>query len=322
MFPEFLQNDLYVSGESYAGVYVPYLVWQIHQWNQKAKLDSTGQTQIYPVKGFMVGNGATNWNYDADANYAETFGYYNVIPQSLMETYLDNNCHNYWSDVKPPTNNTNCSDAYNQMMEYVDGLNIYDLFRKNYDISGILKSGNRLESTMVNGQKKTYKVGYTMQEYTPWVKRLHKEGVSHPILGAYTTSYLNREDVRTALNIPADVQAWEECTGVITYNTFIEGSEWIYPVLKAYGYKLMHYSGDTDGAVGTLGTKKWIAGLNFDVTGEWRQWHTDGDVSGFQIDYDNFKFVTVHGVGHMAPQWKRKDVTQLISKYIHNELIN
>ncbi len=32
-FPEFLDNDLYVSGESYAGLYVPYLTWQIHQSN-------------------------------------------------------------------------------------------------------------------------------------------------------------------------------------------------------------------------------------------------------------------------------------------------
>jgi len=58
-----------------------------------------------------------------------------------------------------------------------------------------------------------------------------------------------------------------------------EGSYWIYIQLKGK-YRMLKYSGDTDGAVPTLGTKQWISRLNWPITEIWRQWFTDGQVSG------------------------------------------
>ena len=36
-FPEYLDNELWLSGESYAGIYVPYLAWTIYENNEMAK---------------------------------------------------------------------------------------------------------------------------------------------------------------------------------------------------------------------------------------------------------------------------------------------
>lgn len=57
-FPEFFKNDLYLAGESYAGIYVPWLALKIDQYNeQETKND-------FNLKGFMVGNGCTDWSID------------------------------------------------------------------------------------------------------------------------------------------------------------------------------------------------------------------------------------------------------------------
>lgn len=86
-----------------------------------------------------------------------------------------------------------------------------------------------------------------------------------------------------------------------------------------YGYKILFFSGDTDGAVPTYGSRQWIKQLNLKVKNAWRPWITDGQVSGFVVNYEGLDFATVHGAGHMAPQWKRKDVTKMFTNWIHGE---
>lgn len=68
-FPEFQQNELYISGESYAGVYVPYLAYYLYQHNLS---NADDDTVFKPnLKGFAVGNGVTNWTYDTTAAYID-----------------------------------------------------------------------------------------------------------------------------------------------------------------------------------------------------------------------------------------------------------
>ena len=80
----------------------------------------------------------------------------------------------------------------------------------------------------------------------------------------------------------------------------------------------MFYSGDTDGAVNTYGTKRWIEELNWPVKTAWKPYMTDGQVSGYVTQYEGLDFVTVKGVGHMAPQWAKKPTQQMITNWVHN----
>lgn len=53
-YPQFQNNDFYVTGESYAGYYVPTLAKQILDRNRN------GYTPKINIKGFMIGNGISD----------------------------------------------------------------------------------------------------------------------------------------------------------------------------------------------------------------------------------------------------------------------
>lgn len=92
-----------------------------------------------------------------------------------------------------------------------------------------------------------------MKEYTPFAKHIKQE--ENPVvLGDFVSDYMNRPDVRTALHIPETAPAWDMCSTTLGYNLQTEASMWIYEVLNGK-IKMMFYSGDTDGAVPTYGSK-------------------------------------------------------------------
>jgi carboxypeptidase C (cathepsin A) len=179
-----------------------------------------------------------------------------------------------------------------------------------------LKGEDRYKSVMIGGQEKRYKRGYTVAEYTPWLKHFVKDD---RVMGDILSEYINSAEVRKALNIQGN-QHWDVCWDAShTYNFADKASQWIYPIMKEAGVRMVFYSGDTDGAVPTWGTKQWIHQLNWNTTEEWRPWTTDGQVTGYIEKYEGLDFVTVKGVGHMAPQWAPKAVSQFFTRWIQGK---
>ena len=77
---------MFITGESYGGIYVPYLAWRIIH-------DST---QKFNLKGIIVGNGATDFKYDVSPVFPELVHGLNLIPTSLYNEYNANNCTAYF----------------------------------------------------------------------------------------------------------------------------------------------------------------------------------------------------------------------------------
>lgn len=84
----------------------------------------------------------------------------------------------------------------------------------------------------------------------------------------------------------------------------------------------MVYSGTTDGAVPTRGTKQWISETGLTITEEWRPYFFNGQLAGhLERREKDFTFATVHGTGHMAPQWKRGETYHMIFGWLFNRTI-
>ena len=132
-------------------------------------------------------------------------------------------------------------------------------------------------------------------------------------------AYFNREEVRTALHIVPEAKKWDYCSDNTTgfyYTPLKEASQDIYVWLKPKGLKILKYSGDTDGAVPTYGTQQWIRELNWEVKDKWHAFTVGEQAGGYVEVRDGLTFVTVHGAGHMAPQWRRAPTYKVIFNFI------
>ena len=90
----------------------------------------------------------------------------------------------------------------------------------------------------------------------------------------------------------------------------------LYPELINSGLKIRIYSGDTDTAVATAGTRQWIKKLNMTRTHEWSEWTVGNQIAGFYENYGNFTFMTIKGSGHMCIQWKRPQGFHMFSTFL------
>jgi len=118
-FPTLFQNDLYLAGESYAGVYVPYLAFAIDQFNFNPK---TKPAQRIRLKGFMVGNGVTDYSVDLTPAQIDSFYYHNFYSPQTYAQFQTACAKNY--------TNKDCLNLQNKIFDgLLANLNIYDFYR-------------------------------------------------------------------------------------------------------------------------------------------------------------------------------------------------
>lgn len=126
---------------------MPYLAWQVYQNNLQAEFDPT--LPKINIAGTMVGNGATDWDFDSTPTFPQTVAGFSIIPQRLNDAWLDNGCHEYFRNVFPKEGPKICQTTMNEIETLTGGLNWYDLYRKNDPNSLLQGSKSRYATQLV-----------------------------------------------------------------------------------------------------------------------------------------------------------------------------
>eukprot|EP00828_Plagiopyla_frontata_P030277 TRINITY_DN393_c0_g1_i1.p1 TRINITY_DN393_c0_g1~~TRINITY_DN393_c0_g1_i1.p1 ORF type:complete len:511 (+),score=27.68 TRINITY_DN393_c0_g1_i1:78-1610(+) len=325
-------NDFYILGESYAGVYVPSLAYEIDQFNSNPQ-----NTKKFPLKGFSTGNGCTHPAFQCQMQNQQQWPQLRQlyeqgkVSEDMFQNYMETCFLN--GDITAGQNTDDCYTLMNTILQSAGCnynanppfINWYDIYRAcepennngvkqhQYDQArfrkNLLKNQTRNNGSQANN--------FTINPDSPCVDNtaLH--------------NFLNNRSLWSALNVNSSNYksdfVWHDCAEDISF-TITNGSYWIYQQLVGKGYKIFIYSGNTDLCVPIPGTRKWISllrqDLGLNLIEPMRPWYIAGNttaqpqLAGFVESYEGLTFVEVQGVGHMVPQWARGAALQMVTSLV------
>ncbi|XP_007043281.2 PREDICTED: serine carboxypeptidase-like 34 [Theobroma cacao] len=298
-FPQFKSHDFYISGESYAGHYVPQLAEVIFDSNKKASKEDH-----INLKGFAIGNALLDdvTNSRGMIEYAWDHA---VISDRVYDNIISK-CNFSVEELSD-----DCNDAFDEYYAVYRLIDMYSLYTPTCVDSNSSSSRQRHLIKGISPQM--------LSKFDGWHKRL---AGYDPCISDYTEVYLNRPDVQAALhvNVTKKSHKWTHCSNAILIWNDSPAS--MLPTIKklaAGGIRIWVYSGDTDGRVPVTATRYALKKLGLKTVKEWTAWYTSKQVGGWTIEYDGLTFVTIRGAGHEVPSFKPKEALQLIEHFMANK---
>ncbi|GLJ15733.1 hypothetical protein SUGI_0258910 [Cryptomeria japonica] len=289
-FPQYKYREMYITGESYAGHYIPQLAKKIYEYNKRLS------KPFINLKGFMVGNAVTDDYYDnlGTVNYWWSHA---MISDQTYHSIL-RNC-NFRLEDTSPTCDSFISYAMNQEFGNIDQYSIYTAPCGKSSGDG-KKSSTRFKKSLL-----------TLRGYDPCTE-------------SYAEKYYNRADVQKALhaNITGISYSWTACSDILIRN-WQDSDFSILPIYKelieASGLRIWMYSGDADSVVPVTATRFSLKRLNLTVKSHWYPWYYSKQVGGWTEEYQGLTFATIRGAGHEVPLFRPKAALQLFKSFLSGQ---
>ncbi|XP_044475101.1 serine carboxypeptidase-like 42 [Mangifera indica] len=294
-FPEYKSRELFLTGESYAGHYIPQLTSVLLDYNAR----STGFK--FNIKGVAIGNPLLKLDRDTQATY-EFFWSHGMISDEVGLAIMNKCDFDDYVFASPHNMSEWCDSAISEANNIVgDYINNYDVL---LDVCypSIVEQELRLRKVAT---KKSLGVDVCMS----FERRF----------------YFNLPEVQKALhaNRTKLPYGWSMCSSVLNYSD-TDGNINMLPLLKRIvqnGIPVWVFSGDQDSVVPLLGSRTLIRelaqDLKFPVTVPYGAWFHKGQVGGWATEYGNLlTFATVRGAAHMVPYAQPSRALHLFSSFV------
>ncbi|KAK9276477.1 hypothetical protein L1049_006011 [Liquidambar formosana] len=296
-FPKYRDLDLYLTGESYAGHYIPQLGALLLDYNK--------QPNVKPINLRAIALGNRLLGIDISINDAEYYWSHGVISDEML--MLKKTVCN---DTRYPIENIN----HNLSKECIDVFKKLDEEVGDYTDSGDLLLPICL-SQSVAGQSVSEGVHDALHSKVSRNFLTSRTTIGDPCLRDRIFLYLNKPKVQEALhaNTTHLVSPWDFCSGPLSYqkdNIAINIIPLIAAFLKA-GLPVLLYSGDQDSKIPLTQTRIIANMLARDLKlisfRRYGPWYDKMQVGGWTQSFGRLRkgenvtylmFTTVRGVAH------------------------
>ncbi|XP_044487797.1 serine carboxypeptidase-like 45 isoform X2 [Mangifera indica] len=275
-FPQYRNRSLFITGESYAGHYIPQLAQLMLEFNKKERL--------FNLKGIALGNPVLEFATDFNSR-AEYFWSHGLISDSTYTMFTSFcNYSRYVSEYYRGSVSAICSRVMSQVSRETSR------FVDKYDVTlDVCVSSVLSQSKVLTPKQMGETVDVCVEDET--------------------VNYLNRKDVQQALHARlVGVRRWDVCSNILDYELLdleIPTITIVRQLIKA-GIPVLVYSGDQDSVIPLTGSRKLVNGLakelNLRTTVPYRVWFEGQQVGGWtQVYGDILSFATIRGASHEAP---------------------
>ncbi|CAL9158980.1 unnamed protein product [Musa hybrid cultivar] len=286
-FPEYKHREFYISGESYAGHYVPQLARKIVEYNKASS------RPFINLRGILVGNAVTDNYYDSLGTVFYWWTH-SMISDSTYQSILSS------CDFRSPRSSRKCDHVVNYAVNHEFG-----------DID----------------QYSIYTPSCTAPNATDVQRLRFKNSLIHrrpagydPCVEKRAEKYYNRPDVQKAMhaNTSGIPYRWTACSDILI-KTWADADISMLPTYKELikaGLRVWMFSGDTDSVVPVTATRFAISHLGLKTKIPWYPWYSRRQVAGWTEVYEGMTFASVRGAGHEVPLLQPSRALQLFQSFL------